>query len=294
MDNTAGPSSSHEIQIVNHTGAGSWGSLPAEIRLLILETITTVKHRGWSSHAAVCRECQHSIAKKNFSHLELTNSCLESFKYKVVRQREYVKHIWLNIELPRYYCAHCWRSPPTGGDSRFRDILEGAIFNLFSVLSTWRHKTGIKLELNAYCPSDAEHWFKNHRVEPSYDDGNHVVSGSESLIQSVGWHDPCHGWISGHQVLLPGLGSIRRGFGEIPLLFPGGLPLVNAVTTFTIRRQLRRWFRPESIQRVLEKLPQLEYLFYEMWSARTYSHEDYYYISMFLHPTMLFPTSKTA
>ena len=35
-----------------------WTTLPAEIRLLILEAITQQKHPGWASSAAVCKEWQ--------------------------------------------------------------------------------------------------------------------------------------------------------------------------------------------------------------------------------------------
>lgn len=49
------------------------------------------------------------------------------------------------------------------------------------------------------------------------------------------------------------------------LRFPEELPRVNAVTCFIIRRQLRRWFFPQSFSVILDKLCCLEQLIYEPW-----------------------------
>ena len=88
-----------------------WRSLPAEIRLTILETIAQQKHRGWASLASVCKDWQHVIEKQNFRLLKLQVSCLDGFERLVIRQRHLVQNIQLNIELPRYSCHCCTRGP---------------------------------------------------------------------------------------------------------------------------------------------------------------------------------------
>ena len=94
-----------------------WISLPAEIRLMILDAITQQKHPGWASSASVCKEWQLAIEKRNFHRLTLQVSCLGDFERLIVRQRNLVHHVRLDIELPTYTCQTCktsW-SLPRGG-----------------------------------------------------------------------------------------------------------------------------------------------------------------------------------
>ena len=85
----------------------SWVSLPLDVRATIFDIITTKKYCGWASLAAVSKEWQQAIEKKNFHRLKLGVSCLDSFQNMVVRPRDLVHHIQLHIELkkcPRSCC----------------------------------------------------------------------------------------------------------------------------------------------------------------------------------------------
>ncbi len=74
----------------NDDNAFPWASLPAEIRLLIFEEISRQKHHGWALCAAVCKEWQVFIERKNFHQLALQTSCLDGLEQLVIRQRPLV------------------------------------------------------------------------------------------------------------------------------------------------------------------------------------------------------------
>ena len=94
---------------LNYGQIAPLGSLSAEIRLMILEEVAQQKHAGWASLASVCKEWQFVLAKANFCRLKLRPSCLDDFERLIVRQRHLVRHIQLEIDLPRYSCRDCNR-----------------------------------------------------------------------------------------------------------------------------------------------------------------------------------------
>ncbi|KAH8592819.1 hypothetical protein B0O99DRAFT_517057 [Bisporella sp. PMI_857] len=180
------------------TRIGSWMFLPAEIRVMILEAITCQKYRGWASLAAVCKEWQIFIEKRNFYRLKLQVPCLDVFQRIIIRQRELVHYIQLDIELRKYSCRCCeWEESDSWTSSNNSAIRDG-IWKLFSILSAWKPANALTLELNAHSPSDSEHW----------------------------WHDPKHGWINGQQVRTPPESAILRLFETIKfsLLVQNELP----------------------------------------------------------------------
>ncbi|PVH98549.1 hypothetical protein DM02DRAFT_682060 [Periconia macrospinosa] len=239
-----------------------WPSLPADIRLLILDEISGQKHRGWAQCAAVCKEWQVILEPKNFSRLALQTSCLNELETLVIRQRPLVQHICLNIDLPRYGCPTCKRDAPLSS-SRFT-IFRRAILRLFSILSTWQPTGRLTLELSASSPSDSQHWFKNYCFGPGHEDARDWTQQEKAIR----WHDPKHGWVGGHQVQTPGLPAMLRLFSPLCLNVPQNLPVVHAVTNFCIRRQLRHELFPEVLKALWEKLPRLENIVYELWRAR--------------------------
>ncbi|KAK2805732.1 hypothetical protein FQN51_009235 [Onygenales sp. PD_10] len=239
---------------------GSWASLPAELRLMILKEISRQKHRGWSSCAAVCKEWQVFIGGKNFHSLKLQASCLEELKCMVVRQRDLVQHICLNIELPRYNCRSC---QSTASKSRHSTFFRDTMMKLYSVLSTWQPAGRLILEITAYSPSDSEHWFKNYRFGPDHyhDSEGDFVQQHEA---TTGWHDPKHGWVHGQQVEAPCAQAILRLFSPLCFSLPKNLPEVHAVTGLVIRRQLRRQILA-ALGLLCGRLPRLESIVYEPW-----------------------------
>ena len=244
----------------------SWMFLPAEIRLMILEAITHQKYRGWASLASVCKEWQLFIEKRNFHRLKLQVSCLDEFQRTVIRQRELVHYIQLDIELQKYTCRCCELEESESWTSSNNSVIRDGIWKLFSILSTWKPANALTLELNAHSPSDSEHWFKNF-LFASDNEGDDEAATS---LQEVGeicsrWHDPKHGWSNGQQVATPPEPAILRLFGTISLHFREELPRVDTVTCFIIRRQLRRLLHRRALQLILDKLCRLEHMIYEPW-----------------------------
>lgn len=241
-----------------------WTSLPPELHLLILTSLSSQKPRGWSTCAAVCSSWRAILEPQNFHTLSLRATCLPDLSSLIsVRTRPLIRHITLTIELPRYGCPTCQRNAtlPTRNATIFRK----AVLKLFKVLSTWA-PTGrsLVLELNASSPSDSEHYFKNYCFGRGHED-----PGDWSLEEkAIRWHDPKHGWVDGQQVRAPGADAIRRLFAPLCLNVPRDIPVVNVVTGFCIRRQLRRQLLPEVLQAILEKLPRLESVVYEFWRLR--------------------------
>jgi hypothetical protein len=183
----------------------SWASLPAEIRLMILEAIAQQKHPGWASLAAVCREWQLVIEKRNFHQLTLGLSCLDDFERLVVRQRTLVRHIWLDIGLLGDSCQVCKRLGFDFRERRDESIIGDGIWKLFRILSSWKkpaNGSGLTLELSAHSPSA----FKNLR-SASGNGGKHEDKTSVRETD-CGRHGPQHRRIKGQQVTTPS--AVRR------------------------------------------------------------------------------------
>ncbi|OBT70758.1 hypothetical protein VF21_10169 [Pseudogymnoascus sp. 05NY08] len=243
-----------------------WESLSAELKLMILEIHARQKNPGWASCAAVCKEWQFFIEKKNFHRLKLRGSCLDEFKHMVIRQRDLVRHIQFIIELPEYSCYSCDTYKPRA--SLEESVIGDMIWKLLSILATWKLTNGgITLELNAYSPSDSEHWFKKYYFnsdEEGLEDATPTQDGDggETSHES---HDPKHGWINGQQVQMPEKLVVQNLFEQMDIGPRVSFPQVDVVTCFMMRRQLRRSLRPRAIHRIFYSFPQLEGMVYEPW-----------------------------
>lgn len=247
-------------------GRTCWVFLPEDIRRLILEEITRQRHRGWASLAAVSKEWQAFIEKRNFRQLKLQAACLDQFQYMASRQRSLVRHIQLDIELQKYACPYCESYDPSSLTVSNNAIIRDAIWKLFSVLSTWKPTNNLSLDLSAHSPSDSEHWFKNFQfVPPAKADDEAATCRQDNGKHCQKWHDPKHGWVNGRQVKAPPDLAILRLFGTISLEFQNQLPQVSAVTSLIIRRQLRHSLHHETLQLLLAKLCRLEHVVYEPW-----------------------------
>jgi hypothetical protein len=235
-----------------------WTTLPVEIRLLILETITQQRHPGWASSAAVCKEWQFVIERENFGQLKLHAPCLDDFERIAVRRQHLVDYISLNIELPCYTCRCCYSSESETWQRRNSSMVSKGIWKLFSILSGWTlaKQKGLALELSAHSPSDSDHWFKHYR----FSSGRVGDDEGDVLLD-----DPKHGWKNDQQETPPPWLAVLRLFTDINLRFPAELPRVDVVTRLTIRRQLRRRLDPIALQLVLGKLSRLEHMVYEPW-----------------------------
>ena len=207
------------------------------------------------------------VEKRNFRRLKLQVPCLDDFREIVLSERrQFVRHIWLNIELRPYTCRSC-ESPESFSWSSDNDSIIGrAISKLFSILSVWPPlRDGLILELSAQSPSDSQHWFKTHYLGASGEDKD--VDFDRRPTTAAGIHDPKHGWVYGQQIAGPHAFAVTRLYGTVHLKSNLELHTVPAVTSFVLRRQCRRQFTPKTLRVLLDKLPRLESVVYEPWQA---------------------------
>lgn len=141
------------------------------------------------------------------------------------------------------------------------------VWRLFSILGTWKPTgNGLLLELNAYSPSDREHWFKNmYWSSDNCDSGGGSAEPTEAWRAGRRYHDPQHGWMHGRQVEQPPYEALMNVFMPMFLEFPAELPRVDAVTSFVVRRQLRHSLPPQALGALLGSLQRLESISYEPW-----------------------------
>lgn len=247
----------------------NWNSFPAEIRAMILEWVAL--HPRIAPYAAVSMEWRSAIEKKTFRRLRVEQSCLDELEQYVVRQRGFVRHIWLNIQLREYICQCCRFRESTAWILLNDKIIRDAILKLFTILSTWgsSREGDLILELNAYSPSDSSHWFKKEYFgSPS--ENNPLEAECHPRGSSSSIDDRKHGWRNGKRVGAPPDSAIRRLYELVEINFQEDLPEVHAVTSFSLRRQCRRQFFPITLWQLWAKLPRLQNIIYEPW--QNYDH----------------------
>jgi hypothetical protein len=237
---------------------GTWRYLPWDIRFLILKDIRTEKNPGWASLASVCKEWQHIIAPENLRFIELDAHSVLGFADRIVQQRSFVRHIWLNVQLERYGCERCHKRV-----DRIKD--DGRAFlnatkELLLILSRWpKSEHGLTLELNAYSVDDERHWFEGHQF---------ATRAEEHPDEGVLHHcpNPRHYWSTDRA---PPDHAISQVFWRIERPFsPSELPNVPVVTRFVLRRQMRRTISSIVLRQILGKLTSLEDFVYEHWKTR--------------------------
>ncbi|KAJ3474278.1 hypothetical protein NLG97_g9916 [Lecanicillium saksenae] len=129
--------------------AGSWHSLPAEVRNMILRIVVTKRDRGWGSQAAVSKEWQRFLEPVNFARLDLLVGCLEQFGSVVPpdsERRLLVRYICLNISLPSYDLRFC--SDAECCQTNYDETLKSALRALYVILQQWRLEGMLSLEFN--------------------------------------------------------------------------------------------------------------------------------------------------
>lgn len=241
-------------------GIRSWGSLPLEIRRMILKSLI---QDGCceARYATISRELQAVVEQKNFSRLKLTPSHLACFGDIVYRRRELVRYLWLCIELQDYDCSQCADEETDTWHESNTNIIKATIRELFIILSTWKPSGSLVLDISVHSPSDSKHHLKYiHFGSDAIPEFNDVQDGADA-------HDPRHGWVNGRQVSLPPRKSINRLFEDIEMApdFWQELPEVTAVTGLLLRRQTRRRWEPGSLELLFTLLPRLKEIYYEPW-----------------------------
>ncbi|KAK4193354.1 hypothetical protein QBC35DRAFT_519484 [Podospora australis] len=205
----------------------SWMSLPPEIRLMILEAIAQQKHPGWASFVSVCKEWQLLIENQNFRRLKLQAPCLEDLE-SIFRQSRRRRRLIQHIWLDVELPEYSWRSCK-------------------------------EIESYSWSRPNSKHWFKNFY----FNSDNEDIEGADLNCSS--WHDTQHGWVDGQQITTPPCSAVLRLFGDVDLWSKEDLPRVETVTTFAVRRQLRRRLPPYALWFLLRNLSGLERIIYEPW-----------------------------
>jgi hypothetical protein len=193
----------------------------------------------------------------------LKTSCLNNLESMVIRQQHLVRHIWLNIELPRY------RSVGTAPWMiRYYSVIQKAVSKLLFILSAWQTTDDLTLELSVSSPSGSQNWFKDCRFG-SCDEGDmeliHTPNASATPKRN--------GLKCDRKVRKPFLcqepSDILGLKPPIDFVFPFTVPQVPAVTALVIRRQLRQQFLPGALGKLLDCLPRLNSIVYERWRDYT-------------------------
>ncbi|KAF2135930.1 uncharacterized protein K452DRAFT_280763 [Aplosporella prunicola CBS 121167] len=266
----------------------SWGDLPAELRLLILEEVGKLEHQKHelASYATVSREWQYFFERKNFEYLAISQHDVSKFGKIVQKQRRsLVRWIWLRLRIPRYNCERCDKPESLEEIQRNNAMFIKAIRGLFGILSTWESKgpyaaseKGVTLELSAHSESDGKHYFLgiDSRI---HDNGR----SGKTLSFKKPPHSQTHGWIKGQRVKEPPEGAVDRIFGPICGLFLAVyhgellpiLPKVKVIQSLVIRRQFYRAFSiTDALNLIIQCLTQLESFTYEPWSEMSRTIRD--------------------
>ncbi|KAL8837096.1 MAG: hypothetical protein Q9170_002653 [Blastenia crenularia] len=240
------------------TAASSWGSLPPEIRSMIMKALVEEDWYSFAQYATVCREWQPVIEHRIFNRLKLTPSRLASFSNINPRQKTLVEYIWFCVELQEYECPHCEEIETEVWHEKDTNIIKAAMRELFRTLSTWDRSGDLVLDISVYSPSDFKHHFKHLSL------GSDVFPGCREM---AGHHDPRHGWVDGLRIKAPPEDAIRRLFEDIEMEsdFWRELPKVTAVTSLLLRRQTPRRWEPGTLEELFNLLPGLQEIHYEPW-----------------------------
>ncbi|KAF5658539.1 hypothetical protein FCIRC_12871 [Fusarium circinatum] len=232
----------------------SWAFLPQEIRRMILEEIS--RQNRWSRASTVCKEWHTIVASKNLNRLELNRASTQGLE-KVIMQRHLIRQIYLNMELPDYYCTQCRNYSHLFDPSM---LTKEALQSLTKALAAWEPTHHVTLELNAYSPGDPNHCFKNHLYGFEHENHENLLEKQEA------WDDPDHGWFEGKQKEPPKTSAIQQLFiTAIAEVGSASSPKVPAVKGVVIRRQMRRKIDRSALSKLLKQFPNLESITYEPW-----------------------------
>ncbi|XDG01969.1 hypothetical protein ABKA04_001584 [Annulohypoxylon sp. FPYF3050] len=266
-----------ESQALVTGNAVTWGHLPAEIRLMILEALLQ-DGCSMAPFAAVSREWQAVIEPYNFARIYLTPSRLADVDTMLRRNRALVKYIWYYIELEKYDCTTC--APLVRDDWGLNEtdntVIMTALEGLFSTLSSWPPNGNLLLDISLYSPSDSKHWFKYLTCGP--DIPSDKYNRHRSLDQVARVEDDGHQRLWNADDRNPNLQrfAINKLFEDIMGEGPFNtdeqewqwfrqLPAVPAVTGLLLRQETRRRWKPLALLEMLARFPKLQDVHMEPW-----------------------------
>lgn len=253
----------------------SWGDLPKEIRLAILEALLQ-DGCSLASLATVSREWQTTIERHNFARITLTPSRLPSFGLMTNRNRALVRYIWVCLELKKY--SRPYFNPQR--DPVWRDrmidslIFTTALDDLLSALSAWEPQGDLVLDISIYSPSDSEYWFKELTFVPDFpsaEDCERALCGTVEAKRAEIDDDEDHDWTGAPPKIAITTTFDMHMIGESfesrerRIDWWERIPSAPAVTSLVLRQQNRRRWNPLSVMMMLAGLPGVREVHYEPW-----------------------------
>ncbi|KAH7318212.1 hypothetical protein B0I35DRAFT_478740 [Stachybotrys elegans] len=257
-----------------------WSTLPAEIRLLILENVINSyedEENKQNSHplsklAVVSNEWQYQIEKHLFKRLIINQHDIDAFHCIFTdHRRKFPQWVWLRYELPTYGCDVC-NLPETPADIEANNASFGrSVEKLFCSLASWTStapsvpKGRLTLELSVHSPSDKKH-FCRELESREYD----TAWSYSDPLPVLPLSDRKHGFVRGYRVRELSCTARARVYGR-----PRGMSLSHAATVLrpvpsvgrlVIRRQFYRHFSvSKCLGPILGALPALTDFNYEHW-----------------------------
>ncbi|KAK5989002.1 hypothetical protein PT974_10500 [Cladobotryum mycophilum] len=255
-----------------------WGSLPAELRTMILEWTATISKETkcpLAGYASVNQEWRDFFEPLTFRSLRLLPTCLDEFD-RIVRdakRRQHVRHIWFRYNR-RCRCEN--RS------FRFLEPVNmhafaAGIIHLFHILESWTGRDRsenaplLTLELSAFAAIDPDHSMKDSVPEEiegvDLENDKDVRAALYRKHPAALIHRPeaqFSEWERKSYYLSPSRTDP----------FPAGpLPKVRAVNLLVIRRHTHSVFFAPFLKTIIPALPCLVSLTYEPWRKHPSSQE---------------------
>lgn len=207
-------------------------------------------------YASICRAWQTIIEQRNFARLKVTRSRLAGFSDIGYRHRHLVKYIWFSIEPSEYDCPHCGGVRNNNWHQVSTKTIRKAIQDLVIQLSTWEPSGSLLLDISVKAPSALRHSSSTLQYGPG------VISEPKKakIVQCSHWlHD------TSFQGPVAYLFNKTTDVSEPEPEPRQEMPKARAVTSLLLRRQSRRPWKPEALEKLLDLLPEVHEIHYEPW-----------------------------
>jgi len=266
---------------------GSWGSLPEEIRLMILKNLLN-DGCSLANFTTVSREWQTIIEKHNFARIKVTLQRLLKLNSMVHRNRALVRYIWLSLDFPEYDdCEFC--GPHDLGLHGYPNrivMCDCVLYYLFSALGEWEPHGSLVVDISFSSSGDSKHWFPEITVLPDMPTMEECEQAFCATRQAklARPEDDKHGWTGGG----PPSQAVARVFENItvqkthwecPIADAHSwwtpLPIAPpAITGLLLRQQNRRRLNPLEVRSIWEYCGGLQEAYYEPWREWADHHQS--------------------
>ncbi|CAI6314209.1 unnamed protein product [Periconia digitata] len=236
-----------------------WGSLPPEIRCMILKALIDEGNAAYC--ATVCQEWRTAIEKHNFHSLTLTSKDMPIIESIDSHTFSLIRYIWYRIELEEYGCPACDLYESEEELEINKRIVRSSLYEMLDALSKHPLRGHLTLDITIFSPSDLQHHFQYLSFEPA------TALYSRKQPQPEPRSRSGHGPISVNSLVGPitRLFSTREDYDLDNDRSWSSMPQAPCVTRLLLRRQTRRQWYPINVGDLLNCLPNTDELFYEPW-----------------------------